>query len=111
MSRRVSIDLEQLRNSRRSSVASPVGSIHFPVGNFIAKRVSVAAEEAEQEQASHKLEFDLGEPIHDNETRFGELRNKSGAFINSAPIQYFMTFLIVGNAIRKSTKAAIHWVL
>lgn len=43
--------------------------------------------------------FTLGEPIHDDEHRIGHLRNQCGAFVNSVPIQWLITILIITNGL------------
>ena len=44
-------------------------------------------------------EFELGDPLYDDKDPIGNLRNRCGALINSRIAQWFITFLIIANAI------------
>lgn len=57
--------------------------------------------EAPEEVPDQKLVFDLGDPIHDEDSKIGKFRNQAGALVNATIVQHFMTFFIVANAIRK----------
>ena len=91
---RSSRNVASSRTSRQSRKSSIFGY------NESVRRVSVIIREAEDEPPE-TFTFDLGDPIHDEETSVGRFRNKVGAFINSNVMQTIMTCLIVGNAIRE----------
>jgi hypothetical protein len=67
----------------------------FPINSFIVKH------EEHQQQASSPLpvKFRLGDPIHDESTELGRLRNRVGKLFNSTPLQIFFTFMIIFNAV------------
>lgn len=68
--------------------------------------------------------WEMGEPLHDEDHAFGRFRNRCGRFINSHAMQWFITFLIILNALilgvltfyfddRKTTKKLekVDWTL
>lgn len=97
MSSMMSIDIE---NSSRTMKASGSRSIGFPTASYIEKRMPSIRED-DQFHDELPYQFKLGDPIQDEETYLGKVRNKVGRAVNSVPVQVFMTFLIVFNAIRK----------
>jgi len=68
------------------------------------RRVSVIIphdndDDDDDDQEPETIEFTMGDPINDEETKLGRIRNKSGKLINSYPIQIIMVMLILGNAV------------
>jgi hypothetical protein len=55
--------------------------------------------ELDEEVAPVKPKFQLGDPMHSDDTYLGTLRNKAGRFINCSPAQLIMTGLIIANAL------------
>jgi hypothetical protein len=70
----------------------------YPIARY-AERHTPHDDEPEGEGTLAKPEFQLGDPMHSEDTHLGTLRNRSGHFINCKPVQLIMTTMIVGNAL------------
>ena len=97
LSRRISAIRDPEDANSRALRTSRRGSYVF---NTLTRKLGMVSEPLKEDKPPEEpLNFTMGDPLHDEETPIGRLRNLSGAFVNNFWVQVFTTTAIISNSI------------